>query len=341
MVACGITALALVFVCFKPFYNVMRRLKYGESIREGEGFEKLSKLHASKKDTVTMGGVLFLLSVIPATLIWADLNIYVLTTLGVFLSFGLIGFADDLLKVLKKNKAGVDGKMKLLLQLLVTIVTLTALLWHPSTSTQIRELWLPLVDNPFMQQMPLYMTFGLLFFVLVGTSNTVNLTDGADGLATGCSITALLAFAAIAYFAGTPLIAQDLDINLIPGAKELCILVASLVGACLAFLWFNGHPAKVFMGDTGSLSLGGSIGIVAFLLNQPFILIVIGGIFVIEGFSVILQVASFQLTGKKIFHISPLHHHFEVAGWPESQVVLRFWIMSVVFGLLGLWSFTL
>ena len=192
-----------------------------------------------------------------------------------------------------------------------------------------------------MPEMPIWMTFGLLTMVLIATSNTVNLTDGADGLAIGCSISTLLALGVIAVLVGSPFFSAELNVIHIQYAGEMAILCVALVGSGFGFLWFNGHPAKIFMGDTGSLSIGGLIGIVAFMLNQPIILFLIGGIFVIEGLSVILQVASFQLTGKRIFHISPIHHHFEVAGWPESQVVTRFWIMSSLFALAGVWLFVI
>ena len=337
----GITSLLLVFALFRPFYALMTRNRVREIVRDDENLGKLRELHAGKKDTVTMGGLLILAAITPSTLIWAEWNIYTLCALGVMIGFGMIGFLDDFLKISMRNKRGLDGKFKLLGQLVISVIALWVLLEDKQSANHIRELWIPMTEVAFMPMMPIWMTLGLLFLVLTATSNTVNLTDGADGLAIGCSISTVLAFGVVAYLAGSPILAKGLNLNQIAHAQELSLLCVAMVGAGFGFLWFNGHPAKVFMGDTGSLSIGGTIGIIAFMLNQPFILIVIGGIFVIEGLSVILQVASFQLTGKRIFHISPIHHHFEVAGWPETQVVTRFWILSVVFALVGVWSITI
>lgn len=337
----GLTSLVLVFVLFRPFYSLMTRQQVREGGRDASEVGKLAELHAAKRNTVTMGGLLMLTAIVPTTLLWAEWNIYTLCALGVMLGFGVLGFIDDFLKISMRNKRGLDGKFKLLGQLVISVIALWVLLEDRQSANHIRELWIPMTEVAFMPVMPVWMTLGLLFLVLVATSNTVNLTDGADGLAIGCSISTLLAFAVVAYLAGSPTLADGFNLNAIPDAGELSILCVGMVGAGFAFLWFNGHPAKVFMGDTGSLSLGGTIGIVAFMLNQPFILLVIGGIFVIEGLSVILQVASFQLTGRRLFHISPIHHHFEVAGWPETQVVTRFWILSVVFALVGVWLVTL
>jgi phospho-N-acetylmuramoyl-pentapeptide-transferase len=336
----GITSLIAVFVFFRPFYALMKRSEIKEVMREDDCMGKLRDLHASKKNTITMGGVLMIMAIVPSTLIWAEWNVYIKCALLVMLGFGAIGFFDDYLKVSKKNKKGLDGKFKLLGQLAISVIALYVLLEDKQSANHIRELWIPMTEVAFMPLMPIWMTFGLLLLVLVATSNTVNLTDGADGLAIGCSISSLLAFGIVAYLASTPALNSGLNLNHISGAQEISVLCVSIVGAGFGFLWFNGHPAKVFMGDTGSLSLGGTIGIVAFMLNQPFILILIGGIFVIEGLSVILQVASFQLTGRRLFLISPIHHHFEVAGWPETQVVTRFWILSVVFALVGIWTVT-
>ncbi|MBN2234060.1 MAG: phospho-N-acetylmuramoyl-pentapeptide-transferase [Opitutales bacterium] len=337
----GLTSLLIVFAVFRPFHRMMQRLKYGEVIREGKDVEKLHALHAGKKDTVTMGGVMLLVAVTVSALIWAPWNVYILSSLFVYLSFGLIGFADDYLKVTKRNKKGLDGKLKMLGQLIIAAMVFGVLMYHPVSSTHLRELWVPLSEEPLIPEMPYWMAFALLFLVLAATSNTVNLTDGADGLAIGCSISAIVAFAVIAYMAGAPLVAEGLNLAKIAGAEEISVLCSSLLGAGFAFLWFNGHPARVFMGDTGSLSLGGVIGIIAFLLNQPLILFLVGAIFVLEGLSVIIQVASFQLFRRRVFLMSPLHHHFEIAGWPESRVVIRFWIVSIISGILGVWTFTL
>ncbi len=337
----GITSLLLTFLLFRPFYNLMLGRKLKEVIRHDQNMGKLNELHASKKNTVTMGGVLIVLATAISAAFWARWDIYLLCGLTVFLGFGVIGFIDDFLKVSKRNKRGLDGKFKLLGQLVISVISLLMLLGSEQSANHVRELWIPMTEVAFMPEMPIWMTFGLLTMVLIATSNTVNLTDGADGLAIGCSISTLLALGVIAVLVGSPFFSAELNVIHIQHAGEMAILCVALVGSGFGFLWFNGHPAKIFMGDTGSLSIGGLIGIVAFMLNQPIILFLIGGIFVIEGLSVILQVASFQLTGKRIFHISPIHHHFEVAGWPESQVVTRFWIMSSLFALVGVWLFVI
>jgi phospho-N-acetylmuramoyl-pentapeptide-transferase len=333
----GLTALALVALFFRPFYALMGRLAR-EGIREASEVGRLAELHASKRNTVTMGGLLMLAAVTPACLVWGTWNIYLLSALGVTLAFGAIGMADDLLKVTKRNKKGLDGKYKLFGQLVISVITLGVLLNSPQSASHIRDLWVPMTEIPLLPGMPVWMTGAWLLLVLMATSNCVNLTDGADGLAIGCSIIALLAFGLMAYLAGIPVFSESINLNRIPGAEELSVLCSAMVGAGLGFLWVNAHPAKLFMGDTGALAIGGAIGMVAFLLNQPLILILVGGVFVLEGASVILQVAFFQTTRKRLFRMAPLHHHFELAGWPETQVVVRFWILSVIFAFTGLWT---
>jgi phospho-N-acetylmuramoyl-pentapeptide-transferase len=217
------------------------------------------------------------------------------------------------------------------------VVLVLSILWiHPDSRDEVRELWIPFVSEPLMMAMPVAVAFVLLWFTLVGFSNAINLTDGLDGLAIGCTITVALVFGVMAYLAGNSIASGHLLISHVPGAGELAITCGALVGAGLAFLWFNAHPAQVFMGDTGSLALGGLIGMIAFHIHQPFTLVIVGGIFVIEAASVVIQVVSFKSTGKRVFRMSPLHHHFQLGGWTETQVVIRFWILSLLFALAGL-----
>ena len=210
---------------------------------------------------------------------------------------------------------------------------LSLLLIHPDSADKVRELWLPFLKLPLIYALPIPILFVFLFFILVGSSNAINLTDGIDGLAIGCTISVALVYAIMAYAAGNAIIADYLFISFIPGVGELSIICGCLVGSGLAFLWFNSHPAEVFMGDTGSLALGGLIGVVAFMVHQPFTLVIVGGIFVMEALSVIIQVFSYKTRKKRVFKMAPIHHHFELKGWPESKVVIRFWILSLAFAL--------
>jgi len=218
----------------------------------------------------------------------------------------------------------------------LTGVALLLLLSVPDSAAKMRELWVPFYKDMLISSMPIWLLAPFFFLVLAGSSNAINLTDGVDGLAIGCTVTAALAFAIMAYVAGNVIISDYLFISYIPGAGELTVVCAALLGASLAFLWYNCHPAEVFMGDTGSLALGGLIGVIAFMVHQPFTLIIVGGIFVMEAGSVILQVASFKTRGKRIFRMSPIHHHFELKGWHENKVVIRFWILSLIFAMAGL-----
>jgi phospho-N-acetylmuramoyl-pentapeptide-transferase len=282
-----------------------------------------------------MGGLLILLASIGATLLWGDLQnmflwIVVLTTLG----FGIIGFADDYLKLRGGSSAGVPGRVKLLLEGMVTLVTiycLSSVLPEPlSTSYAIpfvKDFLLPL-------GLPLFMVAGLL--VIVGSSNAVNLTDGLDGLAIVPAMIAAVSFGIISYLVGNVVFSDYLQIHYVPGTGELAVFCAALIGAGLGFLWFNAPPAAVFMGDTGSLALGAALGTIAVATKHELVLAIIGGLFVLEAVSVIVQVASFKLTGKRVFAMAPLHHHYEQRGWPEATIVIRFWIISVVLALIGL-----
>ncbi|MDQ8204409.1 phospho-N-acetylmuramoyl-pentapeptide-transferase [Pelagicoccus sp. SDUM812003] len=314
----------------------LRQFSFQQSFRDRKEVGKLADLHEGKKNTPTMGGLLICLSVTLSSLLWAQWNVWVLTALLVYVSLTGLGFMDDFLKVSKRNSKGVSSRFKLLWQSVTTAVAMAILLTHPESSQICRQLWLPFFKEAVLSEMPIWFMFVFLFFVLVGSSNAINLTDGVDGLAIGCTISAALVYAIMAYAAGNAIIAEYLLISNVPGSGELTIICGCLVGAGLAFLWFNAHPADVFMGDTGSLALGGLIGIVAFMVHQPVTLVIVGGIFVMEAVSVILQVASFKMTGKRIFRMAPIHHHFELKGWAESRVVVRFWILSLIFAIAGL-----
>ena len=288
----------------------------------------------TKKGTPTMGGVLILLSLGISTLLWADLrNGYVWAVLTVTLGFGAVGFYDDYLKLTKKNSKGLAGRWKLVFQFAIAFVATGWIVWmtREPLSTQ--------VAVPFFKD--LLLDFGLFFFpfamlVMVGSSNAVNLTDGLDGLAIVPVMIAAGCFAAFAYVAGNAIFANYLLIHHVPGAGELAVVCAAIVGASLGFLWFNAPPAMVFMGDTGSLSMGGALGAVAVVTKNEFTLAIVGGLFVVEAVSVIVQVASFKLTGKRIFLMAPLHHHFEKMGWAEPTIVIRFWIIASILALAGL-----
>ncbi len=333
----GLTAL-LIGLIIGPFIIAkLRNFKLAQAFRDAKEVGKLAELHQGKVGTPTMGGLIIYFSILIATLLWTDLNVYVWTTLLVYTGLMIVGFLDDYLKVSKKNSSGLPGRWKLIGQALLTALALLILLSHPDSADKMRQLWVPFYKNCLWTVMPLWFLAPFLFLILAGTSNAINLTDGVDGLAIGCTITVAFVYTIMAYASGNKIIADYLLISYIPGTGELAVTCAAMLGASLAFLWFNSHPATVFMGDTGSLALGGLIGIIAFLIHQPFTLIIVGGIFVMEAGSVILQVGSYKLRGgKRIFKMSPIHHHFELSGWKETKVVIRFWILSIIFALIGL-----
>jgi len=312
-------------------------MKIGHPIRSADEVHKLAELHDSKAGTPTMGGVIIVMAVMVSVLLFVRLsNPLVLAVVIVFIGFGLIGFWDDYQKVKKNNSKGISAKTKLILQVIVSLGAGLYLYLNPATSEYIRELYVPFNKDSLVQDMGI---FCLPFFVLiiVGCSNAVNLTDGLDGLAIGCSISVALAYAAICYLVGNQQLGEKY--LLIPHSRfagELTIVCVALVGAGLGFLWFNCHPAKVFMGDTGSLALGGAFAALAICSKHEILLVVIGGVFVMEATSVILQVLSFKFRGKRLFRMSPIHHHFELKGWHESQVIVRFWILSLLCALIGL-----
>ena len=332
----AITAFLLCVLFGNYVIRKLISLKVGQPIRTQEEVHKLSELHGGKRGTPTMGGVLLLGAVVVATLLWARPdNPAIWLAIFSIVYLGAIGFIDDYLKVTKKKSAGLSGKLKLAAQfILAAIVTLFFLL-NPAISVQAQLLFVPFYKAPVVAMAP-FMTFLFFSGIIVGTSNAVNLTDGLDGLATGCTIIAALAYGVLAYVAGNVKIATYLQVPYYAFSGELGVLCMSLVGAGLGFLWFNCHPAKVFMGDTGSLAIGGVLGVIAICCKQELLLLIVGGVFVIEALSVILQVLSFRLTGRRIFAMSPIHHHFELKGWKENTVIVRFWIVSIIFAFLGL-----
>jgi phospho-N-acetylmuramoyl-pentapeptide-transferase len=280
--------------------------------------------------------VLVIGAVVISSVLWARPdNRFVWLALFSMLYLGALGFADDYLKVTKKKSDGISGRVKLVFQIILALIVTAVFLTSPLLDVQARSLYVPFVKSPVVTNMGWYT---ILFFalVIVGSSNAVNLTDGLDGLAIGCTITVAFAYALLAYAAGNFRIAEYLQVPFYPFTGELTVLCAALVGAGFGFLWYNCYPAKVFMGDTGSLAIGGMLGVVAICCKQELLLVVVGGVFVIEAVSVILQVLSFKMTGRRIFAMSPIHHHFELIGWKENTVIVRFWILSGVFALLGL-----
>jgi phospho-N-acetylmuramoyl-pentapeptide-transferase len=288
----------------------------------------------TKKGTPTMGGIMILFSVTVSTLLWADItNPYVWVVLLVMGGYGAIGAADDYLKLTKRNTKGLSGKAKLALQFMIAAI---AVFWAQQLSPIGYEshLTVPFFKSVLLDLGIMFIPFAML--VIVGSSNAVNLTDGLDGLAIGPIMIAACCFALIAYLVGNEVFATYLQLHNLKGVGELTVFCAALVGAGLGFLWFNAPPAQVFMGDTGSLSFGGAIGIIAVIVKHELVLAIIGGLFVIEAVSVMLQVASFKLTGKRIFKMAPIHHHYEKLGWSEPTIVIRFWIIAIIFALIGL-----
>lgn len=334
----SISAAVTSFLLCLMFGNFVIRklisLKFGQPIRTKEEVHKLFELHGAKKGTPTMGGILILGSVVISSILWArPTSSYVWVVLIATLFLGGIGFYDDYLKVAKKNSAGISSRLKFALQCVLAAGFTLFFFRDADLWQRAQELYVPFFKDPL--NLGIFVSV-LYLFVIVGTSNAVNLTDGLDGLAAGCSTTVAATYGALSYVAATAPAARYLQIPNVPAAGELTVLCMALAGACLGFLWWNCHPARVFMGDTGSLAIGGMLGAVAICTKQELLLIIVGGVFVIEAMSVILQVASFKLTGKRIIKMSPIHHHFELSGWKESTVIVRFWIMSILFALLGL-----
>jgi phospho-N-acetylmuramoyl-pentapeptide-transferase len=341
----SLTAMFLGFVFGPWLIRRLREMQIGQFIRE-EGPQG----HQKKAGTPTMGGILIVLSTAVPTLLWADLtNPFILLVLFALFAFAAIGFVDDYAKVSKQRSLGLTAKRKLWFQVFVSLVVGIGLLVLATRSAYSTELMIPflkrlhpeLVIHPLLSSRhmwPLAFVPFLVFvsLVITGASNAVNLTDGLDGLAIGCTVIAAGALTILTYVSSNYRWATYLEIQYIPRVGELTVFCGALVGASLGFLWYNAHPAEIFMGDVGSLSLGGTLGVIAVIIKQEILLFFVGGIFVLEAVSVILQVGSFKLRGKRIFRMAPIHHHFELMGWSESKVIVRFWIAALVFALFAL-----
>ena len=338
-VGAAITALIISFLIGPKIIRTLQSHQIGEVIRKSGPAS-----HRNKQGTPTMGGIIVLVAIILPTLLWAKLDDrYIMTIVGGTLFMGLIGFLDDYLKVVKNYSKGLIARYKLLGQFVLGLAIGLSLYFFPESSQYRTVTSLPFVANGLIDFGLFYVP--LIILVVMGTSNAVNLTDGLDGLATGLVAIGTLTFGAIAYATGRFDFSDYLNIPYLPGTGELFVFCLAMVGACIGFLWYNAHPAQVFMGDTGSLALGAALGTLAVLLKKEFLLFIVGGVFVIESISVMIQVGYFRFTknkfgeGKKFFKMAPIHHHFELSGWHENQVVVRFWIMGVLLSLLSLTTF--
>ena len=325
-----VTSLVVVFIIGGPLIKLFSEKMITGPIRQDGPIDHIIK----KSGTPTMGGVIIIIGIISGTILWADLtNIYVWTLIFVSLSLSALGLLDDILKIKLKNSSGLKSRYKFLGQVIISVLALLILINY-SNHEYLYNLYFPFFKNFIWHMGLFFIPFGL--FVIIGASNAVNLTDGLDGLATVPVMLVALSFTLISYVVGNTIFSEYLQIQYIPDVGELSIFCGSVVGACLGFLWFNAPPAKIFMGDTGSLSLGGSLAAIAIIVKHEIVLAIIGGLFVLETVSVIIQVVSFKLTGKRIFKMAPIHHHFEKKGWAESTIVIRFWIIAIILALVGL-----
>ena len=327
----SITAFLMSLLLGPLVVKLLTRFKIGETIRR-EYVEGIYSLHKHKSGTPTMGGIFILASVIISVLLWADLtNRYVLLVIYSTLWLGIVGFTDDYIKLTNKNKRGLSAATKFGGQILLGVFVGIILLFDSNISTR---LYIPFFKKLVVDLGAFYILFTIL--VVVGSSNAVNLTDGLDGLAIGCASIVALTYAAMSYVVGNIKFANYLFIDYIPGVGELSIFCAAMVGAGMGFLWFNAYPASIFMGDVGALALGGAIGVVATCIKKELLLVMVGGIFVIEAFSVLLQISSYKYRRKRIFLMAPLHHHLQMKGWVESKIVVRFWIIAAILALFSL-----
>jgi phospho-N-acetylmuramoyl-pentapeptide-transferase len=325
-----LTALLISFIIGPIMIRKLTAYKIGQSVRD-DG----PKSHLTKAGTPTMGGALILISIAVTTVLWSDLrNRYVWVVLVVTLGFGIVGWIDDYRKVVHRNPKGISARTKFFWQSAIGLAAAVYLATSATLPAQ-TELIVPLFKQ-VTYPLGIVGFVVVSYFVIVGTSNAVNLTDGLDGLAILPTVMVGSALGVFAYVAGNAIYSRYLGFPLIPGAGELTVVCAALAGAGLAFLWFNAYPAEVFMGDVGALALGGALGTIAVVVRQEIVLFIMGGVFVVETLSVVLQVASFKLTGKRIFRMAPLHHHYELKGWKENQVVVRFWIITMMLVLVGL-----
>jgi phospho-N-acetylmuramoyl-pentapeptide-transferase len=321
-----VTALLLSFIFGPYLIRKLASLDIGQKIRENG-----PPGHGNKEGTPTMGGILILLAVLLPTLLWANLrNGYVWLLIFVTLAFGLIGLIDDYIKVLRDNSDGLKARYKFGGQVLVSMIVALMLMYSDFNT----DITVPFFKNVRIDLGLFYLPF--VVFIIVGTSNAVNLTDGLDGLAIGPVLIASGTYMLFAYLAGHSKISQYLQILHVPGSGELAVFAGAVVGASLGFLWFNTYPAQLFMGDMGSLSLGGALGTLSVITKQEFLLVIVGGVFVVEALSVIFQVGSYKLRGKRIFNMAPIHHHFEIKGWAEPKIIVRFWIISIILSLIAI-----
>jgi phospho-N-acetylmuramoyl-pentapeptide-transferase len=326
----AMTALGISFLVGPKMIRKLTTYKIGQSVRS-DG----PQTHLIKAGTPTMGGALILISIAITTLLWGDLrNHYVWVVLLATLGFGIIGWVDDYRKVVHRNPKGLSAKAKMFWQSIIALA-IGVYLWSSASLPAHTELIVPFLKF-LVFPLPALLFITLAYLVIVGTSNAVNLTDGLDGLAIMTTVLVSGALALFAYVAGNAVFSKYLGIPYIPGAGELAVFCGAISGAGLAFLWFNAYPAEVFMGDVGALALGAALGTVAVIVRQELVLFIMGGVFVVEAVSVMIQVASFKLTGKRVFRMAPLHHHYELKGWKETQVVVRFWIITILLVLLGL-----
>jgi phospho-N-acetylmuramoyl-pentapeptide-transferase len=324
------TSMVVVLLVGTPFINFFSVRKILDPIREDGPTDHIIK----KIGTPTMGGLLILLGLFSGILLWGDLsNNYIWFLLFIVTSFGLLGAYDDYKKIKFKNSSGISSKFKIIVQILIAIIGIL-ILQHFSQNKELTNLYFPFFKNVVINLGWFFIPFSV--FIIVGSSNAVNLTDGLDGLATVPVLLVAGCFAFISYVTGNIVFSEYLKIPYIEGMGEASIFCGSIIGACLGFLWFNAPPAKIFMGDTGSLALGGSLGAVGIITKHEIVLAITGGLFVLEAISVIVQVLSFKLTGKRVFRMAPIHHHYEKKGWAESTIVIRFWIISIILAMIGL-----
>ena len=320
----------IVLIIGGPFIKLFSDKKILNPIRMDGPQDHIIK----KIGTPTMGGLLILIGLIVSVLLWSDLsNIYILFCLYIVISFGLLGALDDFKKIKNNNSSGISFRLKLFSQIFLAFIGISFLTYYVNYQ-ELTYLYFPFFKNLFLNLGWFFIPFSV--FIIVGSSNAVNLTDGLDGLATVPVILVAACFAFISYVSGNIIFSEYLKIIYIEGTGEISIFCGAIIGSCLGFLWFNAPPAKIFMGDTGSLSLGGSLGAIGIITKHEIVLAITGGLFVLEALSVIVQVLSYKLTGKRIFRMAPIHHHFEKKGWPESTVVIRFWIISIILAMIGL-----
>lgn len=320
----------LICLIFGPFFTKILKKKRIQEYAKRADCPDLDQFAESKNGIPTMGGLIIIGSIVISVLLWADLsNRYILLTLATAVYLAVLGFVDDWLKLVRPNHTGIRANTKFAWQIFLACFIGANILFDPNTSTQL--------DIPFLKNVVFdigFFYFGLVALMIIGTTNAVNLTDGLDGLAIGCVLIVSATLAVLSYLSGHVGFTQYLFIPYIPKAAELTVFCTAVSGAALGFLWFNGHPATIFMGDTGSLSLGGAIAVIAVLIKKELLLVILGGIFVLEAVSVILQVASFKLTKKRIFKMAPFHHHLQMSGWHESKIIIRFWIMNIILALI-------